>query len=169
MFSLHKKPISNLKIWNLCSPSTTLPSSLEKTLGLGLGFCINFNQNKHPQQQQRQTQKWIDFDRLRSAIRKEYADFSNNNDTFNPKLYVRKKSNSLAPALLQIEWTIDKFEKDCNTAFRKSHKRAFKANLAREDIAMLKQVRRDRKFIIVNTDKNLGPSIMEIDLYIRRA
>ena len=34
---------------------------------------------------------------------------------------------------------------------------------------MLKQVRRDRKFIIVNTDKNLGPSIMEIDLYIKPA
>ena len=71
--------------------------------------------------------------------------------------------------MVQIEWTIDKFEKDCNTAFQKSHKRAFKANLAREDIAMLKQVRRDKKNIIGNTDKNLGPSIMEIDLYIRRA
>jgi hypothetical protein len=42
-------------------------------------------------------------------------------------------------------------------------------NLDKERIDLLRQVKKERKFIISATDKNLDPAIMEIDQYIERA
>jgi hypothetical protein len=42
-------------------------------------------------------------------------------------------------------------------------------NLDKERIDLLRQVKKERKFIISATDKNLGPAILEIDQYIDRA
>ena len=41
-------------------------------------------------------------------------------------------------------------------------------NLEERKIALLKRIKEERKYIIISTDKNLGPAIMEIDYSIQR-
>ena len=41
-------------------------------------------------------------------------------------------------------------------------------NLEERKIKLLKRIKEERKYIVIATDKNLGPAIMEIDCYIQR-
>lgn len=93
-------------------------------------------------------------------------DSSNNEEDFDPKIYIRK--TTLLPAtLMQIKCAIDKFEKEYQCVFNWSWKRLNQPNLSKEEVALLQKVKTDRDFIIVGTDKNLGPSIIVRDTYMR--
>ena len=132
---------------------------MESILGLNLGFGLNLPPNKRSLP--------IDFNRLRRNIRARFIDFENNDD-FDPKLYVRKTSSKLAKAPSAIEATIDTFEQSCKNAFENSWKKPHFPNLKKSDLQILKTLRKERKFITLGTDKNLGPAIIELDHYIAR-
>jgi hypothetical protein len=78
-------------------------------------------------------------------------------------------SNWLPPnAPSKVEKAIDRFETTTTKAFEKSWKRAHIENLSQTKIDLLKKITTERKYIVVASDKNLGPCIIEIKQYINR-
>ena len=157
------RPIQNLKIWNLCRPETILPDGLEDILGLNLGFGINLppSKDKLP----------LDFKRLRRSIRTKFLDFGfskTDDDSFDPKLHIPKTTHISQQAPPAIEAAVNRFESNCTPAFHNSWSRPFHPNLMKQQIQLLRQLKKERKFIVVATDKNLGPAIIELDQYIDR-
>ena len=54
------------------------------------------------------------------------------------------------------------------TALGKTWSKPHVMNLEKCKIDLLQEIKKNRKYIIIATDKNLGPAIMEIDYYIHR-
>ena len=65
----------------------------------------------------------------------------------------------------KIEKAFNKFEEATRKAFGK---RPQVGNLHKTKIELLRTIRKERKFIIVTADKNLGLCILEIEQYIKR-
>jgi hypothetical protein len=159
--NLPRRP-KNLKVHNLCQEKEKISKELLETLGLNLGFGIALppQKDKIP----------IDFERIRRDIRIKYIELpvENNNTTFNKKLHIKKNNRHLERAPRGIEKAIDNFETATKEAFKNSWKRPFIGNLEKKKIELLRQIRKERKYIIVGADKNLGPCIIELDQYINK-
>lgn len=153
------KLIKNKEIWNLCRPNTKLPDGVEDILGLNLNFGINFKPKLD--------EHTIDFTRLRRSIRLRFIPFESKQE-YNPKLYI-PKSGYVSPAPKEIETAIDNFEAACKTAFSNSRRRPHHPNVTKTQVQLLRALRKERRFIAIATDKNLGPAILELDQYIERA
>ena len=158
---LPRRP-NNLKVHNLCREPEKISKELLDTLGLNLGFGIALppKKDKIP----------IDFERIRRDIRIKFIEFpdDSNNNTFNKKLHVKKDNPNMAKAPREIERAINNFEQATKEAFNNSWKRPFVGNLEKKKIEMLRQIRKERKYIIVAADKNLGPCIIELEQYINK-
>ena len=154
---------NNLKVHNLCRDKGKISKDLLETLGLNLGFGIALppKKDKIP----------IDFEKIRRDIRIKFIEFPDeyDNKAFNKKLYIKKKNDiPLAKAPRAIERAINNFETATKEAFRNSWKRPFIGNLEKKKIELLREIRKERKYIIVGADKNLGPCIIELDQYINK-
>ena len=79
--NMPQKP-DNLQLHNLCSDKNLVTDDLLETLGLGLGHGVALEQKD---------ENLIDFEQLRYSIQLQFADFDkdNDNDDFNPKLYMK--------------------------------------------------------------------------------
>jgi hypothetical protein len=155
---LPRQPM-NLKVHNLCTDPTSIPKTLLDTLGLNLNFGVSIKPRKDDIP--------IDFARLRRSIRLKYVKFPIKDDIFIHKLH--SASNWPPPnAPKKVEQAIDEFEKTTTTAFRRSWKRPHIENLESSKIEMLREIKKERKYIVVASDKNLGPCIIEIQHYINR-
>lgn len=154
------QPIQNDRIWNLCRDNTELPFDLEKLLSfnLGHGVCTKPDTSKLP----------IDIDRLRRSIRSKFLFKHTPNTDFDPKLYIRRNTE-LPWAPDAIENAVDEFAKGCRKAFDISWKRPMVRNVDDKQIELLKTIKAKRRFIIIGTDKNLGPVVIETKRYIARA
>ena len=64
---------------------------------------------------------------------------------------------------------MDNFKTQTNEAFRTSRNTEHTYNLPPETIQKLRALKKDKQFRVTATDKNLGPAIMEMDVYIRHA
>ena len=92
--------------------------------------------------------------------------YGNRDEEFNPKLYIRSKwEPDLAPTA--VEKAINEFETNTNTLFNASRIAAPMYNIQSQQIKLLRLIKKERKLIITETDKGLGPAIMEIDKYIK--
>ena len=60
------------------------------------------------------------------------------------------------------------FKKATNEAIQDCRKKSPNTNMKKKIISLLKQLKKDRKYIIIAADKNLGPCILDIELYINR-
>ena len=150
----------NRKVHNLCRDPTSVPPNVLHALGLGLGFCLSLERkDKNP----------FDFDRFRKAIRTHYT-FRNHppRKLKFPKLYV-KRGDDWTPddAPKKVEQAMDKFEKRTSEAFHTSRDAGHTYNLQPDTIQKLRALKKDQQFRVTATDKNLGPAIMEMDVYIR--
>ena len=157
--NLPRKP-RNLKIHNLCTDQKALSKEILETLGLNLGHGIAMPIKKtNP----------IDFERLRRTIRLKYVPFppEDPNNRYNPKLRVASLWNP-PDAPKDVEDAIDMFEKAAKVAFQDCRKKPPITNMKKRIIDLLKQLKKDRKYIIIAADKNLGPCILDIELYISR-
>ena len=67
-----------------------------------------------------------------------------------------------------VEDALNRFKMAVTKAFEDSWSRPHIVNLKESKINLLRMIKKERKFIIIATDKNLGPAIMEIDYYIHR-
>jgi hypothetical protein len=141
---LPRRP-SNLKIWNLCKDPSKPPKKLLETLGLGLGYGIITKQHdKSP----------INLDRLRRSTRLNFVKFPSDDkeEEYNPKLQATSDYKPpLAPG--DIEAALDEFETTTSTTFKTYRMIPPIFNLDKERIDLLRQVKKERKFIISATDK----------------
>ena len=86
---------------------------------------------------------------------------------YNPKLH--SKSDWEPPkACERVETAMDSYETSVDTAFKNSWKKEHIVKFAEKKIKLLKWTKKERKYIVIATDKNLGPAIMEIEYYIHR-
>jgi hypothetical protein len=154
------QPPTNLKSHNLCNEPSTVPSTLLKTLGLGLGFCLSLD---------REPTNPINFDRLRRDIRTRYAVADLPDTGYHPKLYVRNEEWEPGNAPPDVEAALNAFESRSTALFHRSRLHANQlSNISAAALREIKAIKKEKKFMVTATDKNLGPAIMETTLYIRR-
>ena len=87
---------------------------------------------------------------------------------FDIKLYVKRKDWKPDPATPAIEAALDDFEEKSDKLFRHSRSSPHLPNLTPTEIHSLRTIPKEKRYCVVNTDKNLGPCIMEMPLMIRR-
>jgi hypothetical protein len=153
----HEKTMSNLACHNLCS-NTYIRASDMKLIGLGLNFCVT-----------RDPPAKADLRRFERSVRIHYQ-FANAETTeYIPKLYVPVPSWMPQTAATSIEDALKTF----GTTLREKHlatqkPRLNKPNLPPAQLKRLDEIRDDKRVIIIPTDKNLGPAIMDTSGYIDR-
>ena len=151
---------------NLCTKLTP-PDGIGLLLGLGLKFCI---------QSRRPNNISIDntINRFTRDIRLKYLfagqeeENVHQKNTFNNKLYI--KSDWQPPqAETDIENRIDNFKEELmNIRNSINSNTKTSTNLTTIQQNLLIAVRKNNNFVILITDKNLGPAIMEREVYIDR-
>ena len=154
---------SNMAYHNLCS-RLQVPIGIKRLLGLGHKYCIE------------RTRPHVKISkgvyRLTRAVRIRYhlGNGDEDEDSYNPNLYV---ASDWQPPLIpnaNMEARLMKFSDELDVLFKNNRARSnYKTNLSKFQYNMMQEMRQDRRFIICLTDKNLGPAILERDVYINRA
>ena len=149
---------------NLCTTQQP-PPGIGNLLGLGLKFCI---QEKQPSKQKLEE----GIQRFKRDIRLKHffaGTIENPNYKKYKKIYI--KSNFDPKTIhrdLKLENTLTNFENKLISAriniIRNSYDRT---NLTTQQQNMIKTLKKDKHLILLVTDKNLGPAIMERKEYIK--
>ena len=152
----------NLAFHNLCSILDP-PKNLQSLLGLGLKFIptpthSTANANKSLQRFEK------DFFNKSTFAGKPPSQ----NEVFNPKLYL---GSTYIPKWWMITDPIRRRNRNFAQAIASlfQRKRRNPSNLLWHQHIALQKLQQDRRFLIVQCDKNLGPAIIEREIYIQRA
>jgi hypothetical protein len=95
----------------------------------------------------------------------KFVEFPQKEDVYIPKLH--SNSDWLPPnAPKTVEIAMNNFEEATKNAFIKSWKHPHLENMEERRIDLLRSIKKERKYIVIASDKNLGPCIIEIDRYI---
>ncbi len=130
-------------------------------LGYGLKFCIC---DCPPPPDLRES-----FDRFRRDVRTKFTFLAggNNGNDFNAKLYVKSKTWDPDPATPHLEYCMQLFESRVTNAIQ-NYRPQFKPNLLPNQLCTLQSLRDNKQLIVLQTDKNLGPAIMERAAYLKQ-
>jgi hypothetical protein len=149
------------KVHNLCRNPTDVAPDVLDALGLGLGFGLSL---------QRKDVNPIDFERLRKDLRTRYTFRGKPPRQLHfPKLYVKSDDWIPDDAHDSIESALTKFETATNASFQRSRQVKHNYNLHPSITDTLRDIRKTKRFCVTATDKNLGPAILDMELYIERA
>jgi hypothetical protein len=159
-YRLIKNQPSNLAYHNLCT--TKQPSAdVGQLLGLNLKYCVA---SKSPKPDLKHT-----IGRLNRSVRTQNMLLQKKvkNQPFIQQLY--KQSTAYIPPLAtdQLEYQLEKFEEKLEAASAKLP-RASKSNLTYSQQKILQSLKKDKDYIILPSDKNLGPAIMNRSTYKER-
>jgi hypothetical protein len=158
--SFDRAPIHR-KVHNICRNPTDVSPDVLDALGLGLGFGLSLK---------RKDENPIDFDRLRKDLRTRYFFRNTPPRKLNfPKLYVKSPDWVPDNAHKKIELALTAFETATNEIFKKSRQVKHVYNLHPSITNTLRDILTSQRFCVTATDKNLGPAILDMDLYIARA
>jgi hypothetical protein len=152
---------SNVAFHNLCLPSTTIPPFTKSLLGLGLNFVLK--------PERTQGKRAFDFERLaRDVMIKHF--FAGSPSLPPSRLFIR--SDWLPPTTdttLDVRNRCFRF-RDAVTRLAMQHSlRRRGSNLTRFQHTAFRHLSSRHDLIVVRTDKNLGPAIIERSRYIERA
>ena len=153
--------ISNAACHNLCT-TLTPPRLLKSLLGLGLKFC------PHPQYTTSTTRLSQALLRFETDFWTKvlFADVPTGGSDWSPKqLYVRNDVWNPKQDVLALKARTDAFRKQITPWF---YSRKAPSNLTRIQQRLLITLRHNPDFIVLNSDKNLGPVIIERETYVRR-
>jgi hypothetical protein len=155
----------NLSFHNLCTDARQqLPPDTKNLLGLGLKFCIASSKTTPNIKQCLQ--------KLAYKIRTKQYRLQNNNKNatpYIPQIYVKLKGWHPPPAPIDIENKLTTFEKLLKQTIHEKQKRTPNfTNLTITQRRTLEALKNNKEFIILPTDKNLGPAIMNRDNYIKQ-
>jgi len=175
MFNNYKK--QQTAFHNLCTHLTPPPGT-GPLLWLGLKFCI---EQPLPKPTLSTYIERLTYDiRVRHAITGFELDYKQNqnpddvhpfptdDDTeYDPKLYLKSTTYEPPAAPQPVEDAISQFQDGLQHLINnnKQHRRS---NIPPTTRQALRQLRKDDRFIVVPSDKNLGPAIMERSTYIKR-
>lgn len=149
----------NIAFHNLCNPLTEIPPRTRSLLGLGLNFC------PRPPRTSRATD--VDFDRFQRDCKTRLFFAGNNRPPPNNKLFIRSNWQP-DPQHISTDFCsrLDRFAESVKSNFRS---RCAVSNLLPFQNQVLESLRSNSKLIVIKTDKNLGPAIIERNVYIQRA
>jgi arsenate reductase-like glutaredoxin family protein len=154
---------TNLSFHNLCTKNK-LPLGTRQLLGLNLNFCLATNK----------LQDYTKGTLLKMAysIRTKYYLKENGLNTDNnyiKQIYKKNKNWNPPPASSTIEDKLTQFEKSLkelqNTLTRK-YKNTNLSNLTSIQAQALQAIKNNKELIIKPSDKNLGPTLMDLETYI---
>ena len=150
----------NMKSHNLCTKLMP-PQGDDKLLGLWLTFCL---QSRH------HTQKFEpSFKCFHKDICTKYLFATDTVDVdIKNKIYIKTPGWTPEIASQELEKAITKMEKTLNHA-AKLNQHWFTTNLTKQQQELLQLLQNHNNFIIALSDKNLGPCILERDVYIKQA
>jgi hypothetical protein len=153
----------NLAVHNLCHNHQP-PTGTKDLLGLGLKYCI-----VQPKATPNIT---TSICKLAYRIRtKNYLLTTNKTqgETYIPKLYIKLKNWNPPPASLTTEEHITLFEKKLREATRINNLQSYTyTSLTPTHKLTRNELKHSTEFIILPTDKNLGPAIMNRYAYIKQ-
>jgi hypothetical protein len=155
---LIKNQPTNLAFHNLCTLQQP-PSNTGKLLGLNLKFCVA---TSTPKPDLKHT-----VSRLIRSVRTQNMLVQNKvkSQNFIPQLY--KKDTFYTPPLAtdEIEYQLSEFDKKLEEE-TKAISNTCKYNLTPEQRKVLLSLQGNKDFIILPSDKNLGPAIMDREIYM---
>ena len=156
----------NLSVHNLCS-HTHPPPGTKNLLGLGLKFCIAYKKS--------QPNIKLCMKKLAYTLRNRQYMLDNSKKMthqYIPQLYVKLKNWNPPPANQIIEDQLMTFETLLKGAITYNNKKltsqSYHCNLTSIQQAALKELQQSKEFIILPTDKNLGPAILNYDDYVKQ-
>jgi hypothetical protein len=161
---LHFNRCLNRACHNLCKENY-IPPAVTRLLGLGLNFCIS---DRHPNKDLTES-----FTRFRNEVRTKFFCLEhqgdNDDNDYNPKLYVKNPrwNPEAFPTPREVESAMDRF----TLAVKKSiadHHYSLRPNILRHELALLRKVCANKQIIVLQTDKNLGPAIMDTSTYVHQ-
>jgi hypothetical protein len=148
----------NAACHNLCTRLTP-PPNLRALLGLGLSFC--------PRPTKTSGIRAHVTDRIRrDAHLKAFFAHTKERTDYNPKLHISSEweaPEALIPDVLKTR--LENFFVNLKATFRKRH---VNPNLLFFQRQILNDLRDLRDLLIVMSDKNLGPAVIERDVYTKR-
>ncbi len=154
----------NLTVHNLCSDSQQPPPGTRNLLGLGLKFC-------HATPRANPDIKSC-LKKLAYKIRTKQFLLDNprhDHSTYIPQLYVKLKHWNPPPASNEVEDQLVHFEKKIKAAVaRNASQKTPYSSLTPLQRSTLQELRESKDFIIMPTDKNLGPAIMNYESYVQQ-
>ena len=143
------RKIKNLQCHNLCQNKESVSTEILETLGLNLGFGISLKPDKRTIP--------IDLKRLQRSVRLCFQKLPDKaEEQYIPKLHSKSEwAPPLAPQ--KVELALNTYIKPVTIAFNNSWKQEHIVNLEERKTALLKSIKENRKFIVIATNKNLGP------------
>jgi len=137
------------------------PNNIAKLLGLGSKFCLqsrNLDQRKFDNM----------INRLKYNVRVKH--FVNNvlgkSNQSMPKLYIKIQNPNISKAPALIEGALKRFKKSLRASF--NSRRSFNStNLTKLQTNILHYFPMHDEYIILLANKNLGPCVMNREVYIR--
>jgi hypothetical protein len=145
----------NKSYHNLCNDKKLITPGICSLLGLGLNFCS----------QPLRTSDW-DEERFERDIFTKYF-FSGSPNKVIPKLFIRSAwKPSPNDISLELRQRVENFTSNAKILYRPKRS---SSNLLPYQQAMLQTLKDNNHLIILKSDKNLGPVVMERELYINRA
>jgi hypothetical protein len=158
---------------NLC---TTLqpPHGVERLLWLGLKFNLekaipkpSLDAYIDRLRRDIRIKFHIDADSQRVVIDNTGRKHTLKSKEFDPKLYIRSQDYDPEPATPDIEGAIDTFQTKLQQLIHTNPTRR-QHNILPSTRRILRTLQDDHSYIILPTDKNLGPAILERSTYIKR-
>ena len=133
---------------------------VEKLLGLGLNYCIK---------EKVETTTKKTFERLRADVRRIYHLRDNEEDgEYIKGLYI-KSDYKFKEASKEIEQAMNDFEKAVAERKRAAkHRQKIYTNLTHHQWALVETLHQHDDYIVVPADKNLGPCLLDREVYIER-
>ena len=149
----------NLAFHNLCD-SKAPPPNLRSLLGLGLKFCPSPRYTTHV------TSNMLSRFRRDLYLKTFYAGKSDDNQ-YNPRTHI-------CGTWIPPWWNIPYHIRNRCTRFENAIKPLFPKKFGRNNLLphhrrALRYLRKQKDFIVVKLDKNLGTGLMQTDQYIKRA
>ena len=111
----------------------------------------------------------IDIKRFRENVRTKFFFVdkeTDEDDEYEPKIYVKNPTWVAPAASKKVEQAIDYFEKMVTAMVAKRNDRNYRPNLLRTERTLIQTLRKNENIIILNSDKNLGPVIMDYSDYV---
>ena len=153
------RPI-NIACHDLTTTSTTTQPGYRNLLGLGLKYCPQSRITITPTAFKKMA------DRFERDIITKYLFAGNKNKSYDPKLHIasdwKPDRNKVPPELrARIGYFLCELKKIMKP-------RRSPPNLLRHQRCHLKEIKESNELIVIKTDKNLGPALIEREKYCRR-
>jgi hypothetical protein len=160
---LNKLQPRNLSVHNLCIDNS-IPPGTKDLLGLGLKFCLTTPKaNPNIKECLRQMAY-----KIRTKQYLKHND-KNNITPYIPQIYIKVQGWNPPPASLTIENRLTDFEKLISKTVHSQRQRSGNSyNLTPNQRQTLNKLKANANYIIMPTDKNLGPAIMNRNEYIKQ-